>query len=241
MSIRRWLAAELEWFQHLLLPPTCLLCGAAGAADRDLCAGCTADLPRNVLACAICALPLPMGQASPCRDCRLQPPDYDRAFAPFCYRPPIDFLMRRLKFNGRLSHARLLGELFADTLIERGGPWPDCIVPVPLHPLRLRERGFNQSLELAHPAVRRLHIPLQAEGLQRIRYTTPQIQLDARARQVNPRGAFVLDRLLPGARVALIDDVMTTGSTVSECARVLRAGGATDIEVWVIARASGEF
>jgi len=152
----------------------------------------------------------------------------------------MDFLIRRLKFNGRLSHARLLGKLLIDTLIERGDPWPDCIVPVPLHPLRLRERGFNQSLELARAAARRLHIPLQAEGLRRVRYTTPQTGLDARARQTNPLGAFIMEQPLRGSRVALVDDVMTTASTVSECARILRGGGAADIEVWVVARAGGE-
>jgi ComF family protein len=238
--MRDWLATRLERLHHFLLPPTCLLCGAAGAAGRDLCAGCAADLPRNRHACAICALPLALDQASPCRQCCSQSPDYDRAFASFCYRPPVDFLIRRLKFNGRLSHARLLGELFADARAECGGPWPDYIIPVPLHPLRLRERGFNQALELARAAARRFQIPLIAEGLRRIRYTTPQTRLDALARQTNPRGAFVMEQSRPGARVALIDDVMTTASTVAECARVLRAGGVADIEVWIIARAGSE-
>jgi ComF family protein len=152
----------------------------------------------------------------------------------------MDFLIRRLKFNGRLSHARLLGELLADALAARGSPWPDCIVPVPLHPLRLRERGFNQSLELARAAAHRLRIPLKVEGLKRIRYTTPQTRLDTQARQTNPLGAFMLNHSLRGSRIALIDDVMTTASTVSECARILRTGGVADIEIWIIARAGGE-
>lgn len=239
--MRHRLTAGLEHLQRFLLPPLCLLCGAAGADGRDLCAGCAADLPRNASACTVCALPLPIGQVGSCGRCYSQPPDYDRTFAPFCYRPPMDFLLRRLKFNGRLSHARLLGELFADALVERGDPLPDCIIPVPLHPLRLRERGFNQALELARAAAARLHIPLQAENLKRIRYTIPQTQLDARARQTNPLGAFILEQALSGSRVALIDDVMTTASTVAECARTLRAGGARHIEAWIVARASSEF
>lgn len=241
MRMRDWLATRLEQLHYFLLPSTCLLCGAAGAASRDLCAGCAADLPRNSHACAICALPLSLdNQIGLCSPCCAQSPEYDRAFAPFCYRPPVNFLIRRLKFNGRLSHARLLGELFADARAERGAPWPDCILPVPLHPLRLRERGFNQALELARSAAYRFQIPLLAQGLRRTRYTTPQTQLDARARQTNPRGAFTLEQPLPGSRVALVDDVMTTASTVAECARVLRAGGVADIEVWIIARAGGE-
>lgn len=232
------ITAWLERFHHILLPPTCLLCGAAGTDGRDLCAGCAADLPRNASACPVCALPL-AGQTGCCDSCRTHLPLYDRALAPFRYRPPIDFLIRRLKFSGRLSHARLLGDLFATALAERSGPWPDCIIPVPLHPLRLRERGFNQALELARPIARRWQIPLLTEGLRRVRHTTPQTRLDARARQTNPLGAFALSKPLPGARVALLDDVMTTASTVAECARVLRAGGAADIEIWIISRAGG--
>lgn len=233
------ITAGWERLHHILLPPTCLLCGAAGADGRDLCAGCAADLPCNTSTCPVCALPLPAGQTGPCDPCRTHPPVYDRAFAPFRYRHPVDFLIRRLKFSGQLSHARLLGDLFADALAERGGPWPDCIIPVPLHPRRLRERGFNQALELARPITRRFQIPLLPKGLRRVRYTTPQTQLDARARQTNPLGAFALGQPLPGMRVALLDDVMTTSSTVAECARVLRAGNTADIEIWIIGRVGG--
>ena len=240
MRMHHQIVTLLGQLQYLLLPPICLLCGAAGEAGRDLCAGCAADLPRNVSACTICALPLPAGQAGLCGHCCSHPPPYDRAFAPFCYQPPINFLIRQLKFSARLSYARLLSILFAEALAERGGPWPDCIVPVPLHSMRLRERGFNQALELARTAARRLNIPLQAEGLRRIRYTTPQTLLDTHTRQTNPLGAFVLNHSLTGSRVALIDDVMTTTSTISECARILRAGGVVNIEAWVLARASSK-
>lgn len=230
------IAVGLQRFHHILLPPVCLLCGAAGADGHDLCAGCATDLPRNLAACPVCALPLAVGQPGPCDACRTHPPAYDRAFALFRYRHPVNFLIRRLKFSGRLSHAHLLGDLFADALAERGGPWPDCIIPVPLHPRRLRERGFNQALELARPAAARFQIPLLAESLRRVRYTTPQTRLDARARQTNPLGAFALSQPLSGRRVALLDDVMTTSSTVAECARVLRAGDVADIEIWIISR-----
>ncbi len=229
----------LDRIHHGLLPTVCLVCGAAGTAKLDLCVGCQADLPHNRLACQVCALPLSVGEAGCCTRCRTHLPAYDRVFAPFCYQAPVDFLIRRLKFNGRLSHARLLGELFALALAERGGPWPDCLVPVPLHPRRLRARGFNQALELARPVARSLNLPLLAEALHRVRHTSPQTGLDARARQTNLAGAFMPGQPLSGLRVALFDDVMTTASTVTECARILRAGGATDIEIWVIGRAGG--
>jgi len=234
------ISAWLGRLERLILPPTCLLCGAVGVAGLDLCAGCLRDLPRNRTACPRCATPLPPGGIGACAHCRAQPPDFDRAFVPFRYQPPVDFLITRLKFGGRLTCARLLGELFAAALAERGEPLPDCITPVPLHPRRLRERGFNQALELARAAARRCGIPLWINGLRRVRHTVPQTQLDARQRQTNPLGAFALAAPLPGTRIALMDDVVTTASTVAECARVLRAGGATEIEIWAIGRTGGD-
>jgi len=233
-------AAWRERLQHLLLPPTCLLCGAVGTMGRDLCAGCMATLPRNILACPGCAIPVAAGHAGCCRQCQNQPRSFDHAFAPFRYQPPVDFLICGLKFAGRLSYARLLGERFAAALAERAAPLPDCIIPVPLHPLRLRERGFNQALELARSAAYRWKIPLLANGLQRLRHTVRQTELNAHRRQENPRGAFAIGAMRPGSRVALIDDVMTTGSTVAECARILRDSGAASVEVWAVARAGGD-
>jgi ComF family protein len=235
------IAAWLGVLERLVLPPNCLLCGSVGTAELDLCAACLSDLPRNLAACPRCAAPLAAGWTGPCAHCRAQPPDFDRAFVPFRYRPPVDFLITRLKFGGRLAHARLLGELFAAALAERGDPLPDCIVPVPLHPRRLRERGFNQALELARAAAHRFGIPLWINGLRRVRYTVPQTRLDADRRRTNPLGAFALGTPPPGSRIALMDDVVTTASTVAECARVLRAGGATDIEIWAIGRTGGDF
>lgn len=229
-----WLAA----IDHAWLPPICLLCGGAGiAADRDLCTGCAADLPRNQWACPKCAHPLTPGQNTQvCSHCRVHAFPFDYAFAPLHYQPPINSLIGSLKFSGRLSYARLLGRLFADFLQERSAPLPDCIVPVPLHPKRLRERGFNQALELARPAARCYGIPLLGDGLRRTRHTRPQTQLNAQQRRGNLQGAFALNKPLIGSRVAIMDDVITTASTVSECSRVLRQAGVTTIEVWAIAR-----
>ncbi|MBK8183711.1 MAG: ComF family protein [Candidatus Competibacteraceae bacterium] len=224
-------------FQKALLPPLCLLCGAAGTDHRDLCAGCAGDLPLNSPACRCCALPLLAEQGPICGHCLSRPPSFDHAFAPFLYKSPVDYLIVGLKFNHRLSHARLLGELLAEALVARREAPPDCIVPVPLHPRRLRERGFNQALELCRAPARRFQIPLLGEGLKRIRHTTPQTKLNAQQRRTNLVKAFILSDPLKGKRVALVDDVITTASTVTECARVLRAGGAAEIEIWAIARA----
>lgn len=232
MALKSWSA-----LQSLLLPALCLLCGAAGAGGRDLCAACASDLPRNHAACPRCAEPLPAGWSALCARCQARAPAFDRAFIPFRYQPPLDFLIKGLKFGGRLAHARLLGDLFATALAERGGPWPDCILPIPLHPHRLRQRGFNQALELARAAAHHCQIVLWPDGLRRIRDTLPQTRLRAGQRQSNVLHAFALRAPLPGARVGLFDDVVSTASTVNECARLLRASGATGVEVWAIARA----
>lgn len=234
---KSWLYSGLKRFEAVLLPPLCALCGADGARGFDLCAGCADDLPGNEAACPRCALPLADGAEAPCGFCRTRPPSFDRAFVPYLYRPPLDHLIRGLKYRRRLDHARVLGELLADALENRAGAWPDCIVPVPLHPARLRERGFNQALELVRAAARRFELPLAVEGLRRTRPTDPQTGLDARRRQINLRGAFVATRSFEGQRVALADDVITTASTVEECAKTLRAAGAAEIEIWAVARA----
>ncbi len=231
------LRAWLRTLEQQLLPPLCLLCGATGSHQRDLCAACAADLPRNEPACPTCALPVSMISPAPCHNCTTQPPPFDHAFVPFRYQPPVNFLIRELKFNGRLHHARLLGEIFAEMAGQHFTSWPDCIIPVPLHPKRLQERGFNQALELVRRTAREFGIPVIAEGLRRVRYTPPQSSLNRQQRQSNLLGAFVSGTRLSGARIALFDDVITTGSTISECARVLREGGATDIAIWAIARA----
>lgn len=235
--------AWLDRLQQCLLPSICLLCGTTGTMGRDLCAACDAALPRNLAACPRCALPLTHAAAGFCPHCQAQAQtphqarSFDRVFAPFRYQPPMDFLILQLKFAGRLSHARLLGELLAAALAERDAPLPDGIIPVPLHPSRLRERGFNQALELARAAAHRFQLPLWPHGLRRVRHTVPQTRLDVHARHSNPLGAFALGQPIGGTRIALIDDVVTTGSTAAECARILRSGGATDIEVWAIGRA----
>lgn len=227
-----------QWIKKLqfhLLPPTCLLCGAAGEPERDLCAGCRADLPLNEPACRRCGAPL-VGDGEICGGCLQQPPPVERAFAPLLYQPPVDYLIKELKFNGRLACARLLGEWLGAALERRGGPWPEAIIPVPLHGSRLRERGFNQSLELGRFVARRLQVALEPAAVQRIRRTTPQVELKAEARSDNVRGAFAVVRPVSLRHVAILDDVVTTGSTVYEIARVLRAAGVEKIEAWACAR-----
>jgi ComF family protein len=146
-----------------------------------------------------------------------------------------------LKFHAQLVHARALGVLMAASLVEhlaaRAGPPPQLIVPMPLHRTRLRSRGFNQALELARPLARQLHIPLDHSVLVRARATSPQTDLPLAARARNVRMAFRAARDLRGLRVAVVDDVMTTGHTAAAATAALRKAGAAAVEVWVLARA----
>ncbi len=218
-----------------LYPSHCLLCDAPGARGLDLCAPCAAELPRNAPCCARCAAPL--AHAAPvCGRCLRWVPPWERAWAPFRYQPPLDYLLQRFKFDGRLEHGALLGELMALALPSTpAGAAPRLLVPVPLHPQRLRQRGFNQAVVLGRELARRATLPLRPDVLARVRRTPPQVALDARARRVNLRGAFALAQPVRGQRVVLLDDVITTGATLGEAARVLLRGGAASVEVWALA------
>jgi ComF family protein len=223
------------WLFHLeraLFAPHCVLCGGAGSG-RDLCLGCAADLPYNGEACPRCALPAPGGRT--CGACLERPPVWDAAFSLLRYDPPGDALLKALKFGRRLAIGRVLGELMAERLQAR--PLPERLVPMPLHPARECERGFNQAVELARPVARALDIPVDVDVCRRVRPTIAQSGLDPRARRRNVRGAFALRHRLTAKHVAIVDDVVTTGATAAALARELRRAGATRIELWSAARA----
>ena len=221
--------------QQWLLPLRCLLCDASGANGIDLCAECTTELPRNPSCCARCALPLAV-PAALCGQCQRKPPPWDAAWAPFRYAWPLDRLESRYKFGRDLAAGRVLGTLWQRQPLALA--LPELILPIPLHNGRLRQRGYNQALELARPLARAFDVPLQHDLLQRIRATPAQTELDAATRRRNVRGAFALRRgaSLP-AHVAVLDDVMTTGATLAECARVLKRAGVLRVDVWALARA----
>lgn len=240
-ALARWrrMAADL------VFPPTCILCGAPGDDGCDLCAGCAAELPVLGLACVRCALPLPAsvtagqgdaGDGPLCGRCQRKPPAFERAHAAFRYEQPLPALVAGLKFNGRLNTLRLMGELLAASLREAAPAPPACIVPVPLHVRRLRERGYDQALELGRVLGRALDLPVAATACERTRATPPQTTLEGKARARNLRGAFRATTDLSGTHVAVLDDVVTTASTVDEVARALRRAGASRVDIWCLAR-----
>lgn len=230
--MNRWAACARDLGQALL-PARCLVCGERGAHGRDLCADCTAALPWNSPACPRCALPLP-APASHCGACLRTPPPFDAAHAVFRYAFPLDRLLPRFKFHADLAAGRLLAGLALP--VFGSAPRPQVLLPVPLHPARLRQRGYDQALELARPLARALGLPLCADGLRRRRATPAQTRLDARARRRNVRDAFEITGTLP-SHVALVDDVMTTGATLGECCRLLKQAGVARVDAWVVARA----
>ena len=218
-----------------LLPLRCLLCGAPGEHGMDLCAACAAELPRNRSCCACCALPLPV-PAALCGECQRHAPPWQAAWAPFRYGWPLDRLEARFKFGRDLAAGRVLATLWQREATPL--PKPGLLLPVPLHTGRLRRRGYNQALELAKPLARHFGLPLRHDVLLRSRGTAAQTELDATSRRRNVRGAFAVraGSALP-AHVAVLDDVMTTGATLAECARVLKRAGVRRVDVWALARA----
>jgi ComF family protein len=230
--------APFRWFtplQRWLLPWRCLLCGDDGADGIDLCTGCADEMPRNTPCCERCALPLPVS-APLCGRCQRKAPPWDSAWAPFRYAWPLDRLETRFKFGRDLAAGRALATLWRHATPPSA--LPQLIVPVPLHPRRLRERGYNQAWELARPLARALRIPCDIDALQRVRNTDAQTGLDAPARRRNLRDAFVLrEGIVLPAHVAILDDVFTTGATLAECARVLKRAGVARVDVWALARA----
>jgi len=246
LPVDGWLAR----FGRGLWPPRCLVCGEAAGGRLDLCAACADALPWMPPACASCAMPLPAaapravtraGAPAPgpgrlCSACQHDPPALSSVHAAFLYGFPLDRLLPRLKFHRDLAAGRLLAEAMAAAFCAL--PRPQAIVPVPLHRQRLRQRGYNQALELGRPLARRLGVPLRRDLLRRTRDTAAQSRLDAGARTANLRDAFeVPGQLAPPPHVALVDDVMTTGATLHAAAEALLDAGAARVDAWVCARA----
>jgi len=222
---------------NLVFGGTCLLCRGATPDARDeglLCLACERDLPRLGAEglCPRCALPAPAG--SPCGACLTTPPQFDATVAALAYRFPADVLVQALKFRGVLAVSALLGRVLARRVA--GAARPDVLLPVPLSAARLRARGFNQSMEIARVVARSAGLPLWPSLCERGRDTAAQIELPLADRVRNVRGAFRCPHPLEGLAVAVVDDVMTSGATLDELARTLKASGASRVVNWVAAR-----
>jgi ComF family protein len=230
---RRWADALLD----RVWPRFCLVCGLDSPGHPDCCPACRSQLPPAEPACRRCALVLPR-EVERCGHCISAAPAFDAAHAGFAYGPPIASLVQRFKFSRDLAAGRVLAMLLAGQLARRGVPRPDLMIPVPLNWRRRWRRGFNQAELLCRDLSRHFGGLPWCDALIRQRATPAQSALPAGKRRGNVRGAFALRPLPPGVHtVALVDDVMTTGATLAECARVLKKSGVARVEVWVVARA----
>ena len=223
--------------QRWLWPRNCLLCTSSADTNQDLCSPCATSLPRPTNACPCCAAKS-SDPETPCGECQKHPPHYAFARAAFAYASPIDRLVQNLKYHQRLELSRILGDYLANAVTAFRDELPDVVVPVPLHPSRLRERGFNQSLEIARFVADAHRLPLDYQHARRIRPTAPQAELPRGQRRKNVHGAFETDQnVFAGKRVAIVDDVMTSGHTANALASALLRSGAAEVRVWVVARA----
>lgn len=225
----------LEAIPALLFPDRCGACEAL--CEGPFCAPCSETLLPVPAGCPLCGEPgdealLPALRPRRCARCRKDPPPFARAHAAFLHGGALAEAIHRFKYEGREELARPLGALFAGC----DPPRADLVAPIPLHAARLRQRGYDQAALLAREAGRRFGLPLRSV-LARVRPTRRQVGLDRARREQNVRAAFRALRGAAGARVCLIDDVITTGATAAEAARALLIGGAIRVEVRTLARA----
>jgi len=220
-----------RWLEHCL-PSLCLLCAAQATSD-GFCDGCLHDLPKpSSPLCPQCALPVPNAQR--CGQCLQHPPAFDRTIATWYYVWPVDYLIQRYKYQQAIDFAKAFAQHMLLALNTTA--LPQIIIPMPLHRQRQRQRGFNQALELARPISKCLAIPLGFNWVTRTKATPAQAKLSRSQRQRAIRDAFQCHRQLQQQRVAIIDDVMTTGATANALAATLKAAGAKQVDVWVLAR-----
>ena len=216
---------------------TCIFCDSLSHRKLDLCLACERDLPVLQNYCKRCAETLPEGQKI-CGSCLSDLSMQIETTALFNYSSPIDQLIINLKFRNNLIGARILGELLANHLHDQyqNKSKPEIIIPVPLYSARLRERGYNQALELSRPISKKLNIPIDKFSVKRVKNTAAQVTLSAKERQQNIKQAFSVDKKFKYNYAAIIDDVITTGNTVNELCKVLYGAGVSRIDIWCCAK-----
>jgi len=233
--VNKWLRS----IRLLLGSSSCLLCQAN--CDGGLCVKCHADLPWHGQGCCHCAVALvagdQVGRIQICGRCLRQAPAFDSSFAIFDYVDPVEWMVKRFKFHGDLVYGRLLGNLMVESLPQKEHYCrPDVIIPVPLHKKRMKDRGFNQALELAKVLGDGLGVLVANKAAVRKLATPQQSELTAKQRRLNIIDAFEVQVDYSGKHVVLVDDVMTTGATVNELAKQLKKKGVARVDVWVCAR-----
>jgi len=230
----------------LVFPALCPACGVRLAAGRrdPLCGACWTGIDRIACPrCARCGAPAldvdgaaAVETAAACGSCAEEPPPFDYARSAAQYRGPLREALHAFKFRGKRALARPLGDLVLEQCAGTVPADVAALIPVPLARDRQRERGYNQAALLAERVAAALRLPVQPRWLRRVKATAPQSELSAPARRLNVRGAFGASPAVAGLHVVVVDDVFTTGATARECARALRAGGASRVGVLTVAR-----
>ncbi len=223
----------------IIYPKVCLHCNDAGQNGIDICERCYQNLPWVEYSCTRCALPLPNDHAAVCGACSNRELYFDYASTPFLFDGFIRDAIYLFKFDQKLNQGKLLAQLLIQHIEGMQLEIPELIIPVPLFKKRMRQRGYNQALEIARIVCKELEITLDYNSLYRNRDTSVQMDLPAKQRYKNVKGAFSIKKnltTLKGKHVCIIDDVMTTGNTVNEVAKCLQETGVEKIGVWCIAR-----
>lgn len=224
----------------MLTRSLCILCGAPAGLPADrFCRSCRAELPLQPAgACPCCGGPAAV--ATECVRCFPHPPAFDSCLSGCRYRYPVDLMIKKLKYQARLDLAQALARPLLETLGRDMAVVPDCLAPTPMHGARLRRRGFNQAREIACVLSQRLSLPIDDQLLRRHRPTTQQFELRPEQRSKNVSGAFSLLKTMNYNNIAIVDDILTTGATAHELARLLKRHGAQNVQVWCLARAAPE-
>jgi ComF family protein len=219
-------------FLNSILKPYCLLCADYNANEIGLCSPCFSSLPWHTTAqCPQCAL---ITDGAICGNCLNAEPAFDATYALFTYTYPIDSILQQYKYNDMLHLANVFAKIFHQH--HKTPHSIDLVIPMPMHPQRLQERGFNQALEIARYLAKQFKIEVNYQTCQRIKLTPPQAGLPLKERIKNVRGVFECKQPLQGLNIVIVDDVMTTGASMNELASTLKKAGAAHVECWVIAR-----
>lgn len=234
----------INQFLHLIFnsvfPNHCLLCNKKSNTGKDICDRCWIDLPWLLSCCYQCAKPINIAHNEPlyCGDCLKDPPPFDATIAPLQYQREIISLITKMKFYDNLSATRFFAELITEKIMAQASfnEFPELLIPVPLHPKRLRQRGYNQATLIAKHVSKLTQIPTTYKLCKRIRYTTAQSKTSAEFRRSNMVKAFELKQPIQARHVAIIDDVMTTGATVGSLSHLLKENGVEKISIWCAAR-----
>lgn len=231
--------SKFRFLADTIFKQNCLLCEdiltAKTSNSKDICAACLNDLPWHPnSACPQCGLE---SDGHICGSCLSHPPNFDATHAVFLYAYPVDAMMVRYKYGNMMQLSHTFGQFLRDkTLLSLAENPIDFIIPMPMHPARLKERGFNQAHEIAKVLTKDCREKLDFKSAERIKLTPPQASLPLKERVKNIKGAFSVNTDLSGKRIAIVDDVMTTGASLNELAKTLKKAGAAHVECWVIVR-----